>query len=394
MEYVPGETLEDYLKRQPNQRIDEHTALNLISPVLDALEYLDAQDPPIIHRDIKPTNIRRTPDKNVYLVDFGIAKSYNSSQHTTVAARAYTPGFSPIEQYMADMRTDRRSDIYALGATLYYILSGTFPEDVPNRMQGTPLTPLSEHNPSLSTELEAIIIKMLAIWPNERYQNMAELRQALGQRGLEQQYREREARKQLEQNYSGQGILELADHTFRVNNIAFNPDGNILVSASGNTVRLWRVTDGSLIRTLSGHTNDIKRVSFSPDGKILASASDDETVRLWRVADGALIHVLQENIGWCITNVVFSPDSSLLALGSNDGIVQVWQVADGTLLKIFQDIDDVGWCITSVALSPDGAFLASVVNKIIRLWRVTDGSLLYSLTGHRDNIVCVAFSPD
>lgn len=134
MSYIAGGNLGDYLKRQPERRVDVSTALAIILPVLDALDYLHSQQSPIIHRDIKPSNIRLTPDEHVFLVDFGISRASDTTTSTTSTPRAMTAGFSPIEQYEQDDPVDERSDIYALGATLYYILAGFVPHAAASRI--------------------------------------------------------------------------------------------------------------------------------------------------------------------------------------------------------------------------------------------------------------------
>ena len=99
-----------------------------VGQVCNALEYLHHQDPPIIHRDIKPQNIKVTSKGQVFLVDFGIAKTGDESSRTTKGALSVTPGFSPPEQYTR-AGTDARSDVYSLGATLYALLTGQVPPD-------------------------------------------------------------------------------------------------------------------------------------------------------------------------------------------------------------------------------------------------------------------------
>jgi serine/threonine protein kinase len=124
MDYIAGEDLEDIVeKRGP---LDERSALRIMFQVFDAVDYLHRQNPPIIHRDIKPSNIKVQPDGTAILVDFGIAKRYLPGRDTVGAAAAVTPGYSPPEQYGQGI-TDQRSDIYALGATLYFALDRTSP---------------------------------------------------------------------------------------------------------------------------------------------------------------------------------------------------------------------------------------------------------------------------
>ena len=86
----------------------------------------------------------------------------------------------------------------------------------------------------------------------------------------------------------------LAGHTDRLTSVRFSPDGSLLASASRDTtIRLWRPSDGTLVRVLRSHTDNVYAVAFSPDGKMVASGSLDQTVRLWRVADGQPLHVLR-----------------------------------------------------------------------------------------------------
>ncbi len=183
MEYVEGEDLEEMRRKstcQPAGSLPEEQVLTWISQILDALEYLHNQNPPIIHRDIKPANIRITPQGRATLVDFGIAKIFNPVLKTTVGARAITPGFSPLEQY-GQAATDARSDIYALGATLYVLLTGRTPPESTARAWNDPLLPPDQLNPHLSPAVSPVIIKAMQADPADRWQNIAEFRNALQQ---------------------------------------------------------------------------------------------------------------------------------------------------------------------------------------------------------------------
>jgi WD40 repeat protein/tRNA A-37 threonylcarbamoyl transferase component Bud32 len=183
----------------------------------------------------------------------------------------------------------------------------------------------------------------------------------------------------------------------RVVSIAFSPDGEMLASGmSDDLVHLWRVDDGSHLRTLEGHESHmVYSVAFSPDGTMVASGGWDETARLWRVSDGTPVHTLDGHDGRVYT-VAFSPDGTMLATGSgyDDYRVRLWRVSDGSLVRVLEGHDDGVKC---VAFSRDGMLLASAGDdRRIILWQVSDGALLRTLGGGaRDpDISSVAFSPD
>lgn len=128
MDFVEGQDLWEIIQAEGHP-LDEQRAVTYMVQVCDAVSYLHNFDPPIIHRDIKPQNIKITPTGQAVLVDFGIAKLASDEEHSTQSgARGITPGFSPPEQY-TDNGTKPASDIYALGATLYAVLTGTKPPD-------------------------------------------------------------------------------------------------------------------------------------------------------------------------------------------------------------------------------------------------------------------------
>jgi WD40 repeat protein/subtilase family serine protease len=181
-------------------------------------------------------------------------------------------------------------------------------------------------------------------------------------------------------------------HSSIVTSVAFSPDGSLLASGSwDDTIKLWRVSDGALVRTLT-HTGLVTSVAFSPDGSLLALGSRDRTIRLWRVSDGALVATLTGHTD-TVTSVAFSPDGSLMASGSGDTTIKLWRVSDGALVATLTGHTS---SVTSVAFSPDGSLLASAGSwdRTIRLWRVSDGALVATLTGHTDRVNSVAFSPD
>src|SRR6266540_3082890 len=180
-----------------------------------------------------------------------------------------------------------------------------------------------------------------------------------------------------------------------VYSVAFSPDGKTLASGSGdNTIRLWDVGAGRLIRSLAGHGGAVRSVAFSPDGKMIASASEDKTIKLWQVSTGKYIRLFNGHTG-SVYSVAFSPDGKTLASSSEEGnesALRLWDVNTGRLIRSFEERNQ--W-VPSVAFSPDGKMIASGSHEqVVKLWDVGTGNLIRSFMGHRNTIHSVAFSPD
>lgn len=177
-----------------------------------------------------------------------------------------------------------------------------------------------------------------------------------------------------------------------ITSVAFSPDGQYIATGiTDNTIRIWRVSDGSLLRTLRGHSNRVNAVAFSPNGQYLASGSDDNTVKVWRVSDWLQIHNLTGHAN-IVRAVAFSPDSQYLASGSGDTTIRIWRVDTGGIVTtLYGHIDHV----TSLAFSPDGTHLASASqDPSIKIWRVSNWSLRTTLADHDDSVTSIAFSPN
>ena len=172
MDYIEGRPLSEVLKlegAQPQEKVIEW-AKDLCS----ALDYLHSMNPPIIYRDMKPSNIMLKPDGKVKLIDFGTAKEFDVESLADTTALG-TRGYAAPEQF-GDARgrgihkTDARTDIYSLGATLYHVLTGKNPSEPPYVIK-----PIRDWDPSLSSGLEKIINKCTMPNPEDRYQSCTEL---------------------------------------------------------------------------------------------------------------------------------------------------------------------------------------------------------------------------
>ena len=183
MEYVRGQNLEDLREKQPNFRFPLKVTLAIMTPIVNALSYMHSQNPPIVHRDIKPDNIIVPMDGGeAVLVDFGTAKEFVQDGTTTIF-RHGSPGYAPVEQYSPGSRTNLRTDVYELGATLYTLLTGVTPVDAIARLTAEngkdPLKPAHEIVPDIPRSASNAIQCALSIYNYNRFSSVAEFWEAL-----------------------------------------------------------------------------------------------------------------------------------------------------------------------------------------------------------------------
>ncbi len=185
MDFVPGRDLRELIDeaKESGRFLDERMVLNWAEQLCDALDYLHRQDPPIVHRDIKPSNIKLTPDGRIKLVDFGLVKllAPDEDRTITILQGRGTAAYTPLEQYGGDVgHTDVRSDIYALGATLYHLLTNTPPPDARQRfLKPDCLVPPRAINPRISPRVERAILNAMAMHPDDRPPSIAAFRAEL-----------------------------------------------------------------------------------------------------------------------------------------------------------------------------------------------------------------------
>jgi serine/threonine protein kinase len=169
MSYIEGETLEAYLNRSPGGKLPVEKVLMIGSQLASVLSYLHKRNPPIIFRDLKPSNIMRTPEGQIYLIDFGIARHFKVGQPKDTIALG-SPGYAAPEQYGRAQSTPQ-TDVYSLGATLHHMLTGTDPSDSP--FNHAPLD--LPHHPQLSI----LITCMLDMDPRKRPASMGNIKREL-----------------------------------------------------------------------------------------------------------------------------------------------------------------------------------------------------------------------
>jgi WD40 repeat protein len=430
MSFIEGETLEHYMETTNKGYLTIKEVLEIGIQLCTVLDFLHSRQPPIIFRDLKPSNIMRSPNGHIYLIDFGIVRHFKQGQTRDTKALG-TLGYAAPEQY-GKGQTSPRADIYGLGATLHYLLSGNDPINTPFRF-----TPLHFQDQTELLDLEMLVIQMVDMDENKRPGSIAAIKQELqriaaqageNKTGL---YRNpstspmaatrapkpvaatpRQVSTTLRRTTAAPSYQGAIIYTFRsflpIHAIDWSPDGTLIASA-GSNVQLWEATTGKTIFTYRGHSKTVNAVAWSPDhatstpgsGYRIASCSDDRTVQVWKAATGNNIttytghdHFLR---GGSVIAIAWSPDGTLIASAGHDKTVQVWHVATGSNMYIYQGHAHrlKGGAVNTLAWSPDGQLIASGSNdKTLQVWEATSGTYIFALRENASEVRAVAWSPD
>lgn len=418
MEFIPGNDLGTMIE-QRGAPFSPGEVLEWGDQLLHVLEYLHRQERPIIHHDIKPQNIKLLEDGQVVLLDFGLARGTVTYQTRVLEHHnlRYTIDYAPIEQIQGT-GTSPRSDLYALGATLYHLLSGApLPPETnalsraaaPFNDQPDPLPPLHMVNPTIPPALSNLVMRALELRPEARPPSATAMRMALREvRGINLvPSLPREPGADTLATIAADTAAPLPPGVFSIQGmikrttsqgfplcLAFSPEGRLLATGSSDKkigIGLWEVASGRLIGWLAGHTDSVRSLSFNPNGSMIVSGSEDTTARLW------------DGISWqeaaCLKGhtrrvnaVGFNPLGHMVASASDDATVRLWDVMSGQEIKRFAGHEGP---VYGLAFSPDGALLATCgIDRLIRLWDVASGSQVGHIVAHLSPINQLAFSPD
>jgi WD40 repeat protein/serine/threonine protein kinase len=370
----------------------------------------------VLHRDVKPSNLLLDAMGNAWVTDFGLAKLQDAADASRSRDVAGTLRYMAPERF--DGRSDARSDVYALGATLYEMLTlrPAFAGDdqlrLIDRILHEPPTPPQQLDRQVPRDLETIVLKALAKSPADRYPTadaMAEdlrrfsegrptLARPVGPLGRAWRWSRR--------NPVVAGLLAalftvvlsvavgatLSALRFRDLFRAFQSQfyfSNVALAhrecrdeSLGRAERLldecpaelrdweWRYlkrwSHTSLLTLRKQPGNRVLGVAYSPDGKKLASSNFDGTVTIWDAIDGRLLLDLRGHAPTNTNKTEFSPDGTVLASCGSDGFVRIWDVATGRLLRELPGHSTKD--VFSLAFSPDGKRLASSCTRVMKLW--------------------------
>ncbi len=433
MSFIPGDDLANLL-HQRNGSFPLDMVLGWADQLLDALDYLHTQSPPVIHRDIKPQNLKLSPRGQLILLDFGLAKGALWQTRITSggSVMGYTPAYAPMEQIQAS-GTDERSDLYAAAATLYHLLVGSPPPSALERasalMKGQPDPLVAAHLrvAGIPSVIGDLLQQAMHPDPEQRPASAAIMRTALQQANPQQPV----ATPSGPLNAVGTPTIVAPPVQSRLTNPPPNP---VIVTATSPaspttkprlpitlnakplrwgvplfviliaiiTIVVLNIPSGELEQTLKGHTSTVQSVAFSPDSTLVASAAWNDPIHLWQVSNGELVRQFNTNDSGVFDNVAFSPNGQMIA-GASGANVYLWRVSDGELIYTFHH-SYIGFLFMSsdldvrgIAFSTDGQLLAVGCNRGIWFWRTSDGSQTTRLGyTEKDSVAfsSVAFSPD
>jgi WD40 repeat protein/tRNA A-37 threonylcarbamoyl transferase component Bud32 len=441
MDFIEGESLEQYLLHWQREHPNGPPGLP-IAEVLDigiqlssVLSYLHSRQPPIIFRDLKPSNVMRTAEGHLYLIDFGIARHFKPGQVRDTRAFA-SWGYAAPEQY-GKAQTTPRSDVYSLGATLYHLLTGQSPTQSPFRF-----TAMHSYTQPLEYELEKLIMLMVSLDEQQRPASMAAIKQELQRIAAMQTSSQLINQSQtlpsltaaspetpalassvtpvgagstpeiismptpapgassitprLEVSPStpmpGRRLYTYSGHNERVFALAWSPDGRRVVSGGyDHTLQVWDATTGREIFAYRGHQEPVRTAAWSPDGTYIASGSNDHTAHVWEAASGRRVMTFRGHQD-SVISLSWSPDGRLIVSASLSKQALVWEAMTGKRVATLRGHTSL---VSAVAWSPDGSRIASAsLDKTVRIYDISSWEVIFVYQGHSDSVTTLVWSPD
>lgn len=428
-EFIEGQDFETALEE--GGPFPERGIRQLLIDLLPVLDYIHSRR--VIHRDIKPKNLIAPLDNRpVVLVDFGASKYATGTALARTGTVIGSAGFLAPEQAMGQAVFS--SDLYSLGVTCIYLLTGIHPFELYSTSQNVWIWQQYLLEP-VSDELAYVLNKMLRRTPNQRYRTAtaaltdlrsppADVTSTLTRRAPYQLPKDivpkdiaveagyGDARSPIPTPPPRLGpdihspahpwycVHHLTGHEGAVTTVAISPSSQVLASGStDHRIMLWNVQSGTRLHTFdgrslwskSGHADRITDLAFTPDGSVLISGSDDGTIKLWDLSNRTMLSTLS-SAEWIISAIALSPDGNLLVSGGANGAIELWDLERGEFIEQLWRHRDR---ISSLAISPNGHhLLSSSYDGTICLWDLRTAELLNIFRGHRDRVGAIAVSSD
>ena len=430
MDFIAGDTLGDYLDKVV-RRSSVEAALEIGIQLATVLDYLHTRQPPIIFRDLKPANIMRTADNDVYLIDFGIARHFKPGKAKDTIPLG-SKGYAAPEQYGKAQSTSQ-SDIYGLGATLHQLLTGDDPTLNPFRF-----APIHVGKSPIAASLNALLKQMLEMEMSKRPTSMAvvkrELERLLAQQTAQQLSQSQQyARTRIKRRNFLIGFVSvvatcsvssaITAYVFDRPNLSLFTGTHLLI---GNTPVLSPSTPGPSpagatilsrpLYTYRGHHGSVTAVAWSSNGRLIASAGTlDSSVQVWDASTGNLILIPTRTVnqaekrllsrereptlfatfatnGQRVDALAWSSDGTRLASALGNDSVDVWSIATGdeSIFPLSSPGD-----ANALAWSPNGDQIAAVSGGTsVGVRSTMTGNLLFTYSGHTQAVLTLAWSPD